>query len=290
VNDRQLVRWQRLGFWLLIALIAAFLLLPFYWAVNTSLKTEPQLRMTPGTLIPRDPDTGGISVSFQSYRRVLQNEDFVRSLRNSAIVATGTTAFALAIGSLAGFALGKLHFRGRSTTLTAILSMSMFPQIVVLTSLFAIIRTLDAPAIWSMIVSYQLFALPFTVWILTAFFHGLPNELFEAARVDGATPLQAFRHVLAPLSTPALLTAGIFAFLAALNEYLFALTFTVFDNRSRTVPIEIAFMGPTGGPNLASADAMAAAVIVSLPMMTLALIFQRRIVDGLTTISTRPSR
>ncbi len=266
------------------ALIAAFMLFPFYWALNTSLKNERQMRMTPATLVPRDPETGALSISLENYRAVLQNEDVLRSLLNSVIVAGTATALALTLGAFAGFALGKLRFRGRTTSLYVILAMSMFPQIVVLSSLYGIVRTLDLPARWGMVLSYQLFALPFAVWLLTTFFSALPDELLQAARVDGATAFQALRHILAPLSGPALLTAGIFAFLAAMNEYLFALTFTTLEPDARTLPIQIAKMSPSGGPNLGSAQVMAAAIIVSVPLIAFAVVFQRWIVDGLTTI------
>jgi ABC-type maltose transport system permease subunit len=175
--------WTRLGFWVLIVLIAVFLLFPFYWAVNSSLKTEPQLRMTPATFIPRDPGTGDISISFQNYEAAFQNDAFLRAIRNSAIVAVSVTLLALIVGSFAGFALGKLRFRGKRPSLYLILSMTMFPQVAVLTGLYAVILNFDIPAIPSMIISYMLFTLPFTVWVLTAFFQQLPIDLLQSAQV-----------------------------------------------------------------------------------------------------------
>lgn len=276
------IRWRRILFWALIVAIAVFLLFPFYWAVNSSLKTEPQLRMTPGTFIPRDPATNGISISLQNYRAVFDNDAFIRSLRNSGIVAVSVTVMALLVGSFAGFALGKLRFRGRTPSLYLILSMTMFPQVAVLTGLYAVIRTIGMSAMPSLILSYMLFTLPFTVWVLTAFFQALPDELLQSAQVDGATPFRAFRLILFPLTAPALVTTGLLAFIAAFNEYLFALTFTTIEPNARTAPVAIALFSGQIARQEPFGEIMAAAVIVTVPLIALVLIFQRRIIGGLT--------
>jgi len=268
---------KRIGFWLIIFGIAVFLLFPFYWAINSSLKTEPQLRMTPGTFIPRDPDTNGISISFQNYRAV-----FLRSLLNSAIVATIVTFLALVIGSFAGFALGKLRFRGRTPSMYVILAMTMFPQVAVLSGLYSLINTLGLSARPSMILTYMLFTLPFTVWVLTAFFQALPDELLQSAQVDGATPFQAFRLILFPLTAPALVTTGLLAFIGAVNEYLFALTFTTIEPNARTVPVAISLFSGQIARQEPFGEIMAAAVIVTVPLIIMVLIFQKRIIGGLT--------
>jgi len=269
-------------FWLMIIIIGFFLLFPFYWAINSSLKTEAQLQMTPTTFIPRDPETQEIAITMVNYLAVFRNEKFLTGLKNSAIVAVTTTLLALAIGSFTAFALGKLRFRGRTPSLYLILSMTMFPQVAVLTGLYAVIRTLDITAIPSMIFSYMLFTLPFTVWVLTAFFRGLPDEIMQSAQVDGATPFQTFWMILLPLTLPALVTTGLLAFINAWNEYLFALTFTTIEVEARTVPVAIAlftgevfFQEPFG-------EIMAAAVVITIPLLILVLVFQRRIVAGLT--------
>ena len=276
------VRWKRVGFWALIVLIAVFLLFPFYWAINSSLKTEAQLQMTPATFIPRDPVTNDISVTFQNYKAVFQNDAFVRSLRNSALVATSVTVLSLLIGAFAGFALGKLRFKGKALSLYLILSMTMFPQVAVLTGLYAVILNLGISAIPSMILSYMLFTLPFTVWVLTAFFQALPDDLLQSAQVDGATPFQSFRMILLPLTAPALVTTGLLAFIAAFNEYLFALTFTTIEPNARTVPVAIALFSGEIARQEPFGEIMAAAVLVTIPLILLVLIFQKRIVGGLT--------
>ena len=281
-RKRRGIKLSRIGFWMVIVLIAVFLLFPFYWAINSSLKTERQLFMTPGTFIPRDPESGGISISFDNYRSVLENPAFLRSLRNSAIVSTSVTLLALLIGSLAGFALGKLRFRGRTASLYIILSMTMFPAIAVLTGLYEVINNLGMSATPSMVLSYMLFTLPFTVWVLTAFFSALPDELLQSAQVDGASPFQAFRLILFPLTAPALVTTGLLAFIAAFNEYLFALTFTTIEPNARTVPVVISLFSGEIARQEPFGEIMAAAVIVTIPLIALVLIFQRRIIGGLT--------
>ncbi len=276
------IKWNRVGFWLLIVIIAIFLLFPFYWAINSSFKTEAQLRMTPGTFIPRDPGTGAISFTFQNYSAVFANKAFLGTLRNSVIVATAVTTLSLTIGSFAGFALGKLRFRGKTPSLYLILSMTMFPQVAVLTGLYAVIQNLGISARPSMILSYLLFTLPFTVWVLTSFFKALPDDLIQSAQVDGATPFQAFRLVLLPLTAPALVTTGLLAFIAAFNEYLFALTFTTIEPNARTVPVGIALFSGQVARQEPFGEIMAAAVLVTIPLIALVLIFQRRIIGGLT--------
>jgi trehalose/maltose transport system permease protein len=238
--------------------------------------------MTPGTFIPRDPDTNGISISFSNYKAVFQNDDFLRSLLNSALIATIVTFLALVIGSFAGFALGKLRFRGRTPSMYMILAMTMFPQVAVLSGLYAMINSLGLSARPSMILTYMLFTLPFTVWVLTAFFQALPDELLQSAQVDGATPFQAFRLILFPLTAPALVTTGILAFIGAVNEYLFALTFTTIEPNARTVPVAISLFQGQIARQEPFGEIMAAAVIVTLPLIVMVLIFQKRIIGGLT--------
>lgn len=279
-ETRQVI--SRILFYGLVVLVAVYLLFPFYWAINSSLKTENQLQMTPATYVPRDVDTAAVNPTLQNYAAVLRNERFGRGLINSTIVAVSTTVLSLVIGAFAAFALGKLRFRGKTPSLYLILSMTMFPQVAVLTGLYAVIRALNLPALPSMILSYMLFTLPFTVWVLTSFFQGLPSELMQSAQVDGATPFQTFYMILLPLTAPALVTTGLLAFINAWNEYLFALTFTTIEPNARTVPVVIALFTGEVARQEPFGEIMAAAVIVTIPLLVLVLIFQNRIVEGLT--------
>ncbi len=266
----------------LLVIIFIQMVFPFYWAVNSSLKNQDQLLMMPTTMVPRDPETLKLSLTLKNYVAVLRDESFLRGLRNSAVVALSVTVLALVCGSFSAFALGKLRFKGKNLSLYVILAMTMFPQVSVLAGLYAVVRAINISAIPGMILAYMLFTLPFTVWVMTSFFKELPDSLLQAAMVDGATPFQSFRMILLPLTAPALVTTGLLAFIAAWNEYLFALTFTSFEPRARTVPVvialftgEVAYQEPYG-------EIMAAAVIVTVPLLVLVLVFQRKIVQGLT--------
>ncbi len=259
------------------------MIFPFYWAINASFKTEAQLQMTPATFLPRDPVTKIFSPVLRNYIAIFQDDKFLRGIINSAIVATSTALLALCAGSFAAFALGKLRFRGRGISLYTILAMTMFPQITVLAGLYAVITNLGLGARISMILSYMIFSLPFTTWVLTSFFKGLPDEIMKSAQVDGATPFQSFRMILLPLTAPALVTTGLLSFIAAWNEYLFALTFTTIDSAARTVPVTISLFSGSVSKQEPFGEIMAAAVMVTIPIVILVLIFQRRIISGLTS-------
>ena len=261
----------------MIIAIALYILLPIYWALITSLKTGNQLFMTPVTFIPRDPETFEIKPTFENYQAVFRNKQYLHGLLNSLIVAGSTTILSLILGSLGAFAIGKLRFRGKTPSTYVILTMTMFPQIAVLTGLYAIVRFLRIAAIPSMIMSYLLFTLPFSTWVLTAFIKGLPVAIIQAAQVDGATLFQTFLLILLPLSAPALVTTGLLSFINAWNEYLFALTFTVIEPDARTVTVAIAFFGGS-----ITSQLMAAAVLTTIPAVILISIFQKRITSGLT--------
>ncbi len=262
-------------FWLLVVAIFIYLMFPFYWAFISALKQHSELIRTPATFWPENP-------SLHNFEAVFRNTAFLRGLLNSVIVATSTTLLSLVIGAFAGFALGKLRFRGQSPSLYVILAMTMFPQIAVLSGLYAVIRVLGMPAIPSMILSYLIFTLPFTVWVMTSFFRGLPSSLLQSSQVDGATTMQAFWHVMLPLSGPALVTTGLLAFIQAWNEYLFALTFTAISPAARTVPVAIAMFTGQIQRQEPFGEIMAAAIVVTVPLIALVMIFQNRIVGGLT--------
>jgi trehalose/maltose transport system permease protein len=266
---------RQVGFWIVIVLILIYTLFPFYWAFNTSLKGENEIIAT-ATWFARNP-------SLQNYQAVLSNERFIRGLFNSTLIAAGSTILALVVGSFAAYALGRLQFRGRTVVLYAVLAMTMFPQISILSGLFSIVRDLGLfGSLGSLVITYPLITLPFTVWTLTTFFKGLPGELEQAALVDGATGFQTFYLILLPLTAPALVTTGLLAFISAWNEFLFALTFTSINPSAQTVPVAIALFSGQVQRQDPVAEVMAASVIVTLPLIVLVLYFQRRIVEGLT--------
>ncbi|HQY91705.1 MAG: carbohydrate ABC transporter permease [Caldilinea sp.] len=282
MNSKTKQRINRILLWVLIVVMAVWMLFPFYWAINSSFKSEAQLAMMPTTFVPRDAATKEVAFNLRNYEAVFTNQAFLRAIVNSTIVAGTVTILALGVGAFAGFALGKLRYRGKTGTLYIILAMTMFPAIAVLTGLYAIITNLGIPPILSMIVTYLLFSLPFTAWVLTAFFKELPTEIFQSAQVDGASPFQTFYMIMLPLTAPALVTTGLLAFIGAWNEYLFALTFTSISPDSRTLPVVIANFPSQFSMQIPFGEIMAAGIISSIPLILLVFIFQRRIVAGLT--------
>jgi len=267
----------KLPFYLLIALIFAYALFPFYWAVRSSFTPEGDLFSTPLQYFPSHP-------TLENYRQALSTDFFRRALLNSFIVAGAVTLISLAIGALAAYALGRFRFRGRSFVLYLMLSMTIFPQIAILGALYTMITDFHLyDKLGALILTYLIFTLPFTVWVLTSFMRTLPVELEEAAYVDGATPLQVFYKVLLPLILPGLVTTGLLAFIAAWNEYLYALSF-IQTPQKYTVPLAItSFVGKSGAAyNVPWGQIMAATVIVTLPLIAITLILQKRILAGLT--------
>ncbi|MBX3144191.1 MAG: carbohydrate ABC transporter permease [Trueperaceae bacterium] len=265
---------RRILFWLLVSVVLVYLLFPFYWATVSAFKSEAELIRMPATYWPNAP-------TWRNFQAVLSNPTFVRGIINSGIVAVTVTVLSLLVGAFAGYALGQLRFKGKTPSMYLILAMTMFPQVAVLAGLYAVIRLLGMPSLLSVTLSYLLFTLPFTVWTLQSFFRGLPQSLLQAAQVDGATMMQSFWQVLLPLTVPALVTTGLLAFVKAWNEYLFALTFTAIDRDARTVPVAIALFSGQSAYQQPFGEIMAGAMIVTIPLVILVLIFQRRIVAGL---------
>ena len=262
----------RIGFPFLLLAIALFAVFPFYYAIVSSLKAPTELFTV--SYAP--------SLNFSNYASVFAEQPFGRNILNSVVVAVVVVALSLGLGVTAAFALGRVQFRGRAALLLTILGVSMFPQVAVLSGMFELIRALGIyNSLPGLVLANLILTLPFTVWVLTTFMRELPKELEEAAYVDGATPLIVVRRVLLPIMGPALVTTGLLAFIAAWNEFLFALTFTL-SNEMRTVPVAIALI--TGGSQyeLPWGNIMAASVIVTVPLIVLVLIFQRKIVSGLT--------
>jgi len=269
---------RRALFGLVVAALLLFLLFPVYWAVVTSLKSGSAL-FELDYLPPRP--------AWDNYVGVFAEQAFGLNILNSVLVACITVAAALALGLFAAYSLSRVEFRGRRLLLYCILGVSMFPQIAVLTGMFELINRLGLyDRRLGLSLSYLIFTLPFTVWVLTAFMRELPVELEDAARVDGAGPWTVVVRIFLPLMGPALATSGLLAFIVAWNEFLFALTFTL-TNRARTVPVAIALISGASEHELPWGRIMAASVIVTAPLVLLALACQRRIVAGLTAGSLR---
>ncbi|MEM7302319.1 MAG: carbohydrate ABC transporter permease [Pseudomonadota bacterium] len=260
-------------FYLLVGFILVTALFPFYYAIITSFKGGTAIFEV--TYLPND-------ISLANYIGVLTHGSFPQNFLNSIFVSSVVVIISLFLAVTASFALARIRFRGRGLLLITILSVSMFPQVAVLAGLFEMIRAFGLyNTLWSLIISYMIFTLPFTVWVLTTFMRDLPVEIEEAAIVDGASSWVIVSKVFLPLMWPALVTTGLLAFIAAWNEFLFALTF-VSNNDTRTVPVAIALISGASSQEIPWGPIMAASVVVTVPLVILVLIFQRRIISGLT--------
>jgi trehalose/maltose transport system permease protein len=260
-------------FYIAVAIIVVYAVFPFYYAILSSMKSGSELFRV---------DYFPFKWNFGNYASVFRDQPFATNIWNSLVVSFSVVALSLFLGITAAFALARIQFRGRAFLLVTILGVSMFPQVAVLSGMFQLIRGLGLyNHRAALVISYMIFTLPFTVWVLTTFLRELPRELEEAAILDGASSWLIIRRVFMPLMWPALVTTGLLAFIAAWNEFLFALTFTL-TNEMRTVPVGIGLMSGASAYELPWGNIMAASVIVTVPLVVLVLAFQRRIVSGLT--------
>src|SRR5215207_707920 len=246
---------------------------PLLWIFKMSIVTKTELFASPPTIIPHTPTTA-------EYAQIFDDPAFQQALVNSTIIASVTTVICLFFGSLTAYAIARMRFQFKNTVMTLILAISFFPAVAIIAPLFiqyAQVGLIDTYA--SVIITDTVFALPLTIWLLVAFFRELPVDLEDAAKVDGATTIQAFRKVIVPLAAPGVFTTAILTFIHAWNEFLFANTFLL---DPATQPVTVAI------PNFATVYTVdygaqaAAAVVVTVPLVILVLIFQRRIVSGLT--------
>jgi trehalose/maltose transport system permease protein len=261
------------AFYLLVAVIVLYAVFPFYYAIVSSLKPASQLFRV---------DYFPVFWDWHNYVSVFREQPFAANILNSLLVSFSVVVLSTLLGVTAAYSLGRIRFRGRRTLLMTVLGVSMFPQVAVLSGMFELIRLLGLyNNLAGLSLSYMIFTLPFTVWVLTTFMRGLPKELEEAALMDGASSWVVLTRVFMPLMLPVLVTTGLLAFIAAWNEFLFALTFTL-TNEQRTVPVAIALITGGSAHELPWGNIMAASVIVTVPIVVLVLVFQKRIVSGLT--------
>jgi multiple sugar transport system permease protein len=256
-----------------VAAVVIFCLLPFYWLVNISLKTGPDL--SSADIFPPNP-------SLDNYESIFQNDDFVRSLGNSAIVSLTTTFLGIVVGAFCAYALARLRMKFKFILLGIVLSISTFPQIAIAAPLFRLWSDVGLyNTIPGLVIPYLTFALPLSIYILVSFFREIPKDLEEAALVDGATHFEAFRKVVVPLAAPGLATTAILTFIAAWNEFLLATTLTTSPS-ARTTPVAISQFTGSSQFEVPLGTQSAASVVISIPLIILVLLFQKRIVAGLT--------
>ncbi|MFL9875186.1 carbohydrate ABC transporter permease [Paraburkholderia megapolitana] len=261
------------AYYLLSGLVLIVSLFPFVYMAGSSLRQGNALF---------DASLWPTRLSLDNYAELFRDQPFGAYLLNSALVAGGVVALSLGVSVLAAYALGRVSFRGRGVLMMCILGVSMFPQVAILSGLFELIRALGLyDRLPALIIADLIFTLPFTVWVLVTFMRELPRELEEAALVDGVGVLTLIFRIFMPLLRPALAATSLLAFVAAWNEFLFALTFTI-SSGQRTVPVAITMITGSSSYELPWGTIMAASVIVTVPLVMLVLLFQRHIVSGLT--------
>jgi multiple sugar transport system permease protein len=266
---------RRASTWVIVdTVVLLYALFPVLWILSLSLK--PMSTVKDGKLIPSP-------VTFDNYRGIFRGNFFSSALINSAGIGLLTTVIAVVIGAMAAYAVARLDFPGKRLLIGATLLISMFPAISLVTPLFNIERRIGLFDTWpGLIIPYTAFALPLAIYTLSAFFGEIPRDLEKAAKMDGASPGQALRKVIAPLAAPGIVTAAILVFIFAWNDLLLALSLTA-TKAASTAPVAIAnftgssqFEEPTG-------SIAAGAMVITVPIIVFVLVFQRRIVAGLTS-------
>ncbi len=272
MSGRKASNWWT--FWGLLILLWA--LFPLLWMVSLSFKDPDTFRSSEPQFFPEE-------WTWQNYDTVFSDSMFTSALRNSFGIALIATALAVIVAMFAAYAIARLDFPGKRLMLSIALAIAMFPQAALVGPLFNMWRGLGIYDTWiGLIIPYLTFALPLSIWTMSAFFRQIPWEMEQAAQVDGATAWQAFRKVIVPLAAPGVFTTAILTFFFCWNEFLLAISLTSTDN-ARTVPAALSFF--TGASQFQSpiTAIMAASVVVTIPVVILVLAFQRRIVAGLTS-------
>ena len=265
--------WERLFWGAGSIVVVVYALIPVAWIVALSFKRAADLG--DHRFLPR-------VMSLENYELVFRDPQFSAALWNSVGIAALSTLAAVLLAMCAAYAIVRLEFPGRRLILAAALAIAMFPPVSIIGPLFNLWRTIGLYDTWAgLILPYMTFALPLAIWTLSAFFRQIPWDLEKAARVDGATPLQAFAHVIVPLAAPGVFTAAILVFIFAWNDFLFAIALTS-TNDARTVPAAIAFFTGSSRFEQPTGSIAAASVVVPVPIILMVLLFQRRIVAGLT--------
>jgi multiple sugar transport system permease protein len=261
-----------------LGLLLLLVLFPFYWMTVTSFKTEDQMRSLVSMFWPSP-------FVVENYTQLLTKTDFAIWYRNSALVAISSTLVATAIGTIGAYALARLRFLGRAFLSSATLITYLVPPSILFIPLYAQIRTMGlADSLAGLVAAYPSFTVPFVTWLLMGYFGSIPEELEEAAMIDGATRFGAFRRIILPLAAPGVLAAGLFAFTQAWNEFLYALVF-ISDVKQRTLPVGLSTF--ITGDVYGWGYLMAGAVLTTLPVIVVYTYLQRYMVEGLTAGSVK---
>lgn len=265
---------RKVTWWVIDAVVLLYAFIPVFWILSLSLKDDATLN--DGNYFP-------VSPSGENYAAIFTNSDFIRALINSIGICLISTLIAIVFGTMAAYAIARLEFPGKAAIVATALLVSMFPQIALVTPLFRIETTLGLFDTWpGLIIPYVTFALPLAIYTLSAFFREIPWDLEKAAKMDGATPYQAFRQVITPLAMPGVFTTAILVFISCWNDFLFALSLTSTSN-ARTVPAAMSYFTGATTFEKPTGPIAAAAIVITIPIVIFVLFFQRRIVAGLTS-------
>ncbi len=263
---------DRLILILLVSTIIGFSLLPFIWFVNTSLKTPLEITSVPPVLIP--------SFSLDAYVSAIKQYNLLHYVRNSVIVAGATTIITITISIFAGYSIARLRLRFKSLILGGILMVSMFPQISIAGPVWRILYNIGwLNTYQGLIIPYVTLTLPLGIWIIASFFKELPEEIEDAAKVDGCNHIQCLFKIMIPLAAPGIFTAAILVFIYAWNEFFFALLIMT-RQKYQTLPVGIALF--QGQYTLPWGEIAAASTVATIPLVILVFLFQKRIVSGLS--------
>ncbi|WP_332695299.1 carbohydrate ABC transporter permease [Halalkalibacter lacteus] len=263
-----------IGFYVFLTIFIFLVMFPFIWVFLTSFKSPSEIFASSYRWFTANP-------TFESYVSALTTRPLLTYMWNSLVVSTLTTIIAIGVASFAAYSLTRLPIRFKGLILGTVLAAAMFPQIAIISPIYNMITSLGLRnSHMGLVIPYITVSLPLAIWILATFFKKIPIDLEESAKLDGATPFQTFRKIIFPLAAPGVFTTAILVFIAAWNEYLFALTINTTDSW-RTIPVGISmyqsqFTVPWG-------DITAATVLVTIPIVLVVLMFQRRIVSGLTS-------
>ena len=256
--------------------IVIYSIFPVLWMISLSFKP-------PSDIVSRDPQFLPSTFTLDNFAQIFSQPLFTRALINSIGIAVIATVISVIIAMFAAYAIARLEFPGKKVLLSLALAIAMFPQAALVGPLFDMWRGLGIYDTWlGLIIPYLTFALPLSIWTMSAFFRQIPWEMEHAAQVYGATQWQAFRKVIVPLAAPGVFTTAILTFFFCWNDFLFAISLTSTDS-ARTVPAALAFFQGASYFESPVPYIMAASVIVTIPVVILVLIFQRRIVAGLTS-------
>ncbi len=286
-----------IGFYTVVLIFAFLTLFPLLWVLKMSLVSDTELFASPPTFWPESvtlksltagkcPLVGGIKFPCpENFQTVFIDPIFRAGLANTLVIAGITTIICLTIGSMAAYALARIEFFARRPVLSLVLAISFFPAVAIIAPLFLQFQKAGLiNTYWAVIIPDVLFALPLTVYLLVAYFRELPEDLEEAAKVDGANIWQAFFRVTVPLSIPGIVTTGLLTFIYAWNEFLFANTLTL-DQQAQPATVVIPQFATTYTTDYGAQAA--AALVLTLPLVILVLFFQRKIVSGLTAGATK---